>query len=196
MTGVERELEGQAHSALGGLDRRALLRGLGATAALGLLPSACGAPPAALVPPAGVVPRALTPRGWAVLGAAARSIVGPGGAALIDAGTVDVAGRADAFLAGAPELAEPVGGALLLLEFGIWPVLGKLRPFTALPEAARSAVLAECMASRLELKRRIFAGVRALALLSFYAAPEARALARYPGAPGVPAVPIEAAMNY
>jgi hypothetical protein len=196
VTGERGDPRSDLERALGALDRRAFLRGLGAAAALGVLPSGCADVPAALRPPPDLVLHTLTPRSYAVLRAASRSIVGPRGAALIDAGGVDPARDADAFLAASPALAAPLGPALLALEFGAWPFLAKLRPFTALGDPARDAILAECMHSRLALKRQLFGGVRAVALLAFYSAPGARALARLPGAPGVPSVSIEEAMRY
>jgi hypothetical protein len=201
----EPELRAQAEAALRGLDRRAFLRALGGAAALGLLPASatgCGGIPPALAPPPDLALRALTPRTYAVLGAVTRSVVGPAGAALIEAGALDPAHLADELLADAPALAAPLGPALLALELGVWPLLGKLRPFTALAPRARDAILDECMRSRLALKRRLFAGVRAVALLAFWSAPEAHALAHLPGAlgvagvPGVPPVGIEEAMRY
>lgn len=195
----EAALRAQAEAALRGLDRRAFLRALGGAAALGLLPGAatgCGGLPPALAPPPDLTLRALTPRAYAVLGAAARSVVGPDGAALIDAGAVDPARRADELLAASPELAEPLRQALLALELGVWPLLAKLRPFTALPPQGRDTVLEECMRSRLALKRRLYGGVRAISLLSFWSAPEARPLAHLPGTPGTPPVSIEDAMRY
>jgi hypothetical protein len=95
-------------------------------------------------------------------------LVGPRGAALVADRTVDVGARGDAWLARTPAVAGPLGQALVLLEFGVGPVLGKLRPFTALDSDAQDAILAECMRSRLELKRALFRGIRALAMLAFY----------------------------
>jgi hypothetical protein len=94
---------------------------------------------------------------------------------------VDPARTTDAWLARVPELRAPVQQALLLLELAPWPLLPKLRPFTALEPAAQDAVLDDLMRSRLELKRALFKGVKGFACLSFYAAPEARALTGYPG---------------
>jgi len=163
---------------LAALDRRAFLRLLGAAAAAGWLPAGCSRAPVGARAPAEL--RFLSPRGWAVLNAAAARIAGPTGAPLVTDGTVDPALRADAFLAGAPSLAAPLGQALLFVEFAVWPLVPKLRPFTALEPDAQDAVLAGLASSRIALERRIFGGVRAMALLGFYAAPEARALTGYP----------------
>jgi len=158
---------------LGALDRRGFLRGLAVAAAAGLLPAACSRAPAG----AGAAPplRFLTARGHAVLNAAAARIAGPPAQQLLAAGAVDPALAADRFLAGAPGLAAPLGQALLVLELGIWPLVAKLRPFTALAPVEQDAVLEELEGSRLALKRRIYAGVRSIALLGFYAEPAARA---------------------
>jgi hypothetical protein len=179
-------------SELAALDRRAFLQLLGAAAAVGLLPAACARAPQGVRAPAEL--RFLSARGWAVLNAAAARIVGPAGAALVAAGSVDPALRADAFLAGAPALVAPLEQALLALEFAVWPLVGKLRAFTALGPEAQDAVLAELAGSRFALKRRIFGGVRAIALLGFYAAPEARALTGYPVGAAEPAAAIADAM--
>ncbi len=194
MNGDVSELARRAADDLSALDRRAFLRLLGAAAATGLVPAACAREPAG--PGAPSVLRFLSPRSWAVLNAAAARIVGPRGAQLQSAGVVDPALGADRFLSGAPSLAEPLGQALLVVEFAVWPLVGKLRPFTALAPEAQDAVLAELAASRLATKRRIFGGVRAMALLGFYAAPEARALTGYPVGVSNPAFSIADAMSY
>jgi hypothetical protein len=175
------------------LDRRAFLRLLGIAGGVGILPSGCTGVPEALAP--GTALRTLSPRTYAVLSAAAMRIVGPRGATLIADRTVDVGLLADGWLARMPALAGPIGQALLLLEFGVWPVLGKVRPFTALDGAAQDAVLGECMTSRLELKRAVFRGVRSLVLLTFYGAPATRALTGFPGPFGNDAVTIADAMR-
>jgi hypothetical protein len=179
---------------LASLDRRAFLRCLAAAATAGLLPAACTRAPAGVRAPAGL--RFLSPRAWAVLNAAAARIVGPPGAELVARGSVDPALRADAFLGAAPGLAEPLGRALLVLELGVWPLVAKLRPFTALAPEEQDAVLAGLAASRLALKRRIYGGIRGVALLGFYAAPEARALTGYPMGSPDPAAGIADAMAW
>jgi hypothetical protein len=177
---------------LEGLDRRGFLRLIAVAAAAGALPLACSRAPLGVAAPPGL--RFLSARAWAVLNAAAARITGPPGAALIAAGRVDPALHADAFLAGAPSLAAPLAQALLALEFAIWPLVGKLRPFTGLAPEAQDAVLSELAESRIETKRRIFMGVRSVALMGFYASPEARALVRYPMGAADPAATIADAM--
>jgi len=187
-------LRARATRDLAGLDRRAFLRLLAVASAAGVLPVACSRAPEGVAAPAGL--RFLSARGWAVLNAAAARIVGPPGTELVLAGTVDPALRADAFLAGAPSLAAPLEQALLALELAVWPLVGKLRPFTHLPPEAQDAVLAELAESRVATKRRIFAGIRSIALMGFYASAEARALVRYPMGAADPLATIADAMSY
>lgn len=179
--GLAPATEGALREAAAGLDRRSFLRLAGAAAALGLLPAGCGGGRATLAPPPGVTLAALTPRSYAVLNAAAMRLLGPPAAALVAERRVDPARTTDAWLARLPELRAPVQQALLVLELAPWPIVAKLRPFTALDPAAQDAVLDDLMRSRLELKRALFKGVKSFACLSFYAAPEARALTGYPG---------------
>ena len=177
-----RQLEQRAARELLALDRRGFLARAGLAAAAACLPAGCSGPPAGGGPPAGLALRALSPRGYAVLNAAAERIAGPSGAALVRDRRIDPAARAERFLAGAPELATPLGRALLVLEFGIWPLTGRWRPFTALDDAGRDAVLAELRDSRFEVGRAVFAGVRGVAVLGFYAAVgEARPAGFEPG---------------
>jgi len=159
-----------AEAALKALDRRAFLRLAGLAAGAGLLPSGCSDLPGSLVPPPELSLRHLSPRGYAVLTAATARIAGPDAAELIAAGALQPARAAEELLSQAPELASPLGQALLALEFGVWPLLGKLRPFTALDDAGRDAVLGELMTSQVALKRQLFNGVRSVALLGFYGA--------------------------
>jgi hypothetical protein len=177
------------------LERRTFLRLTGVVLGTGLFPSGCSGVPAALAPPADATLVVLTPRAYATFTAAAMRLVGPAGSALVADRRVDVGRLADAWLAHTSALAAPLGQALLLLEFGVWPILGKVRPFTALDGDAQDAVLAECMTSRLETKRAVFRGVRSLALLVFYGAPATRPLTGFPGPFGNGTVTIADAMR-
>ena len=177
------------------LARRTLLRAIGSGMAMGLLPTGCSGVPPTLAPPPEQALLVLTPRTYAVLTAAAARMVGPRGAPLVLDRTIDVGTLADAWLARTPALAGPVGQALLLLELGVWPLLDKLRPFTALDGPAQDAVLSDCMTSRLELKRSVFRGIRALAMLTFYGSAASRALTGFPGPFGGGAVTIADAMR-
>ena len=146
---------------------------------------ACSGPAAAplrrrLLPPPGRELRFLTPRTWAVFTAAAARIVGPAGAERIAARRLEPGARVEDFLASAPTLAGSLRQALLALEFGVPPLLAKLRPFTALAPAAQDAILRELMDSRLATKRLLFAGVRSLALLACYGDPTSREWFDYP----------------
>ncbi|HWP65399.1 MAG TPA: hypothetical protein VNO26_05750, partial [Candidatus Limnocylindria bacterium] len=145
-------------------------------------------------PPPGVPLAALSPRAYATFTAAAARIVGPTGGRAIAERTIDVGRFLDGFLARSPSFATPITQALAVLEFGVWPLLAKLRPFTALGGAAQDAVLDDLMRSRLDVKRQLFAGVRSLALLAFYGTPESRSVSGYPGPFGSAAVPIGLAM--
>ena len=180
---------------LHGLERRTVLRLLGVVAAAGVLPAGCAGVPDSLAPGDGAALGTLSARNYAVFTAAALRIVGPSGAPLISTRAVDVGRLADAWLARTPVLAAPVGQALTLLEFGTWPLLGKVRPFTALDDAGRDRVLADCMTSGLELKRSVFRGVRSLVLLAFYGHPASRSATGYPGPFGSAAVTIADAMR-
>jgi len=177
------------------LDRRTVLRLLAAVGAGALLPAGCGGAPSALAPPPGASLAVLSPRTYAVMTAAAMRLVGPKGAALVADRTIDVGLLADAWLAGTPAIAGPIGQALLLLEFGVWPLVGKLRPFTALDTASQDAVLRGCMTSRLDTMRAVFRGVRSLAMVTFYGAPASRALTGFPGPFGSGTVTIADAMS-
>jgi hypothetical protein len=163
------------------LDRRAFLKLAGIAAAAALLPAGCGGVPDLLAPPPDLRLAALSPRSYATLNAAAARIVGPQGGALVERRTVDVAALADQLLARSPSLARPLSQGLAVLEFGVWPVLAKLRPFTSLSDGAQDRVLADLARSRLETKRALYGGVRALVLSTFYGAPATRLLSGYPG---------------
>jgi hypothetical protein len=179
------------------LDRRAFLRWAGAAAAAGILPAGCAPErPAWLRPPPGAALRSLSARGYAVLSAATARLVGEPGASWIAEGRVAPAAAADEQLAATPGVAERLGQGLLVLEFGVFPLLPKLRPFTALAPVAQDAVLADLGASPLGLKRDLFKGLRTIAFLSFYADPAVRPLIGHPGPFGRGAVTIADAMRY
>jgi hypothetical protein len=176
------------------LDRRSFLRLVAVATAAGLLPSGCGNVPAALAPSPDRTLAVLSPRAYATFTAAALRVIGPAGAELIATRAIDVGVAADSWLARTPALATPVIQALGVLEFGVWPLLRKLRPFTALDGDAQDRVLDDLMRARLDLKAAIFQGLRALSLLSFYSAPASRALTGYPGPFGNEHVAITAGM--
>jgi hypothetical protein len=183
--------------ALAPLDRRAFLRLAGLALAAGLAPSGCArAFPDWMRPPAGAPMRVLSERSYAVLAAASARLVGGEGAVWIAAGRVRPAATADAWLAGVPALAGPLSQGLALLEWGVFPLLGKLRPFTALDAGAQDALLHELLHSRLGLKRDLFRGLRSVAYLTFYADPEVRPLIGHPGPFARGAVSIADAMRY
>lgn len=179
------------------LDRRGFLRAVGAAAAAGLLPVGCGAASsvsAALGPPAGRKLRVLSPRTYLTFNLATQRIVGSAGAAQIGAGGIDPAALADDWLARFGPSGELLQTALLSLEFGVWPLAAKLRPFSALDAAAQDAVLAQLQAGRWDLQRQLYAGIKTLACLAFYAHPESHAAIGYPGPFGGGGVGIDDAM--
>lgn len=176
------------------LDRRSFLKLSAGVVAAGFAPLGCGGVSPALLPAPGASLAVLGPRSYATFTAAAMRIVGPTGAAMIAARQVDAGTGADAWLSRTPSLAGPISQALVLLEFGVWPLVAKVRPFTSLAAEAADGVLSDLMTSRLDLKRAVFQGVRALSLLSFYSAPESRVLSRYPGPFGNASVSIRAGM--
>jgi hypothetical protein len=176
------------------LERRTFLRLLGSLAAVGMLPSGCGGVPEHWAPDPEAGLTVLTPRGYATFTAAAARLVGPTGGILIERRTVDVGRVADGILVRAPALAGPFAQALLVLEFGVWPLVPKVRRFTVLDGPEQDGVLDDLMRSRFDLKRQLFAGVRSLAMLTFYGAPASRTVSGYPGPFGSEAVPIGAAM--
>jgi hypothetical protein len=176
------------------LDRRAFLRLAALGAAAGFLPSGCGHVPPSLAPlPDGEL-AVLSPRAYATFTAVALRVVGPAGAEMISTRTIDVGAAADAWLARTPALATPITQALAVLEFSVWPLVPKLRSFTALDGGAQDYVLEDLMRSRLDLKCALFQGLRALSLLSFYSSPASRKLTGYPGPFGNAHVPFTAGM--
>ena len=86
--------------------------------------------------------------------------------------------------------------ASLVLELGVYPLVAKLRPFTALGGAAQDAVLEDLADSSLGLKRTLWRGLRTIAFLTFYADPAVRPLIHYPGPFGRGAVTIADAMRW
>jgi hypothetical protein len=164
------------------LSRRRVLQLAGVAAAAGVLPTGCGTPRYA--PPPGEPLRVLTPRSWSVLMAATARIVGPRGATLMRHGDVVPARAADRILAANPALAGPMTQALLVLEWGVWPVVRKVRPFTGITPGAQDLVLRDLQRSPLSLKRDLFAAIRSLALLTFYGDPATQILTGYPGPNG------------
>ena len=187
-------MDREVRAALAALDRRAFLRLAGVVAAAGLVPVGCSGVPSPLAPPADTTLHVLTPRTYAVFTAACARFAGPPVAELIAAGRMHPGRAADDWLARSPDVAGPLGQGLLLLEFGVWPLVAKLRPFTALDGDAQDAVQDELLRSRLALKRTLWRGVRSFAMLSVYLAPEARALTGFPGPFGAGGVTIGDAM--
>jgi hypothetical protein len=164
-------------AALAPLDRRAFLRLAGAAAALGLLPAGCGAGvPAGLAPPEGLRLQVLSPRGYATFQAFAIRLVGPRGSEAIAARRLDPAAAADAWVARLPGLSGPLVQGLWLLEWGVWPLVPKLGPFTSASPEVQDRVIEDLMRSRMDMKRDLYKGLKSLAMLAFYAQPASRPL--------------------
>jgi hypothetical protein len=182
--------------ALAPLSRRRFLALAGAVAAVGLLPRCAPDRPAWLRPSAGTTLRMLSERSFAVLTAATARLVGEPGAGWIAEGRVAPALAADAWLGALPHLAGPLAQGLLVLELGTFPLLPKLRPFTALAPESQDAVLGDLAVSQIGLKRDLYKGVRSLAFLTFYADPAVRPLISHPGPFGRGDVAIADAMRW
>jgi hypothetical protein len=170
-----------AEAALATLDRRAFLRSVAVLAAAGLVPAGCGGVPPALAPAPDRALLALSPRAYATFQAFAMRLAGPRAAAAIAAGALDPAGAADAWVARLPALGGALGQGLALLEWGVWPLLPKLRPFTGLDPGAQDRVIGNLQRSRLAVKRDLYRGLKSLATLGVFSAPAARSLVGFPG---------------
>lgn len=131
--------------------------------------------------PEDVDPVFFSPRTYAVLNQVTMRMVGARGARLISAGRVDPAATADAWLADLGAVAEPFQTGLWVLEYGIWPLLAKWHPFTALAPADQDEVLVDLMRSRLAAKRQLFGALKTFGCLAFYADARTRGLTGYPG---------------
>lgn len=188
----------EARTALARLDRRAFLRLAGGLVAAGLLPSGCGDVSGhgavVLAPPNDLRLQALSPRGYATFQAFAMRLAGPRAAAAIAAKALDPAAAADRWVARLPALAGALGDGLALLEWGVWPLLPKLRPFTNLEVAEQDQVIDDLMRSRLNLKRDLHRGLKSLATLVVYSDPASRAWVGHPGP--FDAAGIRAAMHW
>jgi hypothetical protein len=151
--------------AIAQLDRRGFLRLAGAASAAGLLPLGCLAPD----------------RRDRVLRAVARRIAGPTATARIDAGDVDPAAVFGPWLERLGPLADTLEIGLATLEYGVWPLVPKLRPFSALEGADQDAVLTALRESRFGLKRQLFAAAKLVGCVVWYTSPESHAGVGYPG---------------
>jgi hypothetical protein len=163
-------------------DARALDRAAGLAIGAGLLPVGCRGIGAEFAPRADVTLARFSERGYATFQAAALCIIGPIGAEMIRARRVDPARAADAWAARVPTLAGPLLQGLWLIEWGVFPLVAKWRPLTALDGAGQDRVLEDLMRSRLAWKRDLCRGMRSLALLGFYSDESARASVGQPAA--------------
>ena len=78
------------------------------------------------------------------------------GEALIADRRVDAGAIADELLGRMPQVAGAVGTALTVLEFGVPPLVWKVRPFTSLGTDEQDGVLDDLMRSRFDLGRQLF----------------------------------------
>lgn len=158
------------------LHRRGFLRALGVAAAAGVLPVGCGG----------------AARRHALLHALTARIAGPAAADAIARGAVDPAEVAAAWLARMGPLADALGAALAVLEWGVWPLVPKWRRFSALAPGEQDAVLAHLRDGRWSVQRQLFAGVKTLCLLAWYSQPASHEAIGYPG----PFADVSAAMTW
>jgi hypothetical protein len=167
--------------ALAPLDRRGFLRLAALVAASGLLPPGCSGVPPELLPPPQLQLSVLSPRSYATLQAFAGRLLGPRGAQAILDGRLDPAGAVDAWVARLPGLGGSLAQVLQVLEWGVWPLVAKWRPFTALDGPAQDRVIEDLLGSRMDVKRDLYKGLKSLVMLASYAQPAARALVGHPG---------------
>ena len=97
------------------------------------------------------------------------------------AGRVDPVATTDAFLARLGPLGDALVLALVALEWAPWPLVPKLRPFSALDASDQQAVLADLRDSRLGFKRQLFAAAKSVGCLAYYGSPQSHAALGYPG---------------
>ncbi len=160
--------------ALAPLQRRAFLRFAGVVAATTLLPSGCSAVSSDLRPLSADTLSVLSPRAYATFQAFSMRLAGPGLAREIRARNLDPAGVADAWVARRPALGDALGQGLVVLEWAVWPLLPKWRPFTSLHDTGQDRVLASLAASRMDLLRDLYRGLKSLATLALYTQPAVR----------------------
>ena len=99
---------------------------------------------------------------------------------------VDVAGKADAFLAPLPEKdAKDLKQLLALFDNALFSFVtgGPARPFTQLDAAAQDAHLKAWQTSRLAVRRTGFQAMKRLCCAIYFAAPATYASMGYPGPP-------------
>ncbi len=117
-----------------------------------------------------------------VLDAVLDAFVPPGGAFALGATALGLGARVQRFLATRPpEVTATVRGALVAVEW-LSPLLaGRIGRFSTLDAAGREACLRALVASRSDLARRLFAGLKQLAHFTFYSADESWPAIGYEG---------------
>jgi hypothetical protein len=188
-------LEHATQFAVEGLSRRRVLQAIAVLAGGTLGTAGCGrSTPPWLQPPANQTLTALSPRSYATLTAACARIAGPRVAQAITSQRLHPGLVADEWLGRTPGAPDPINQALTLLEFGIYPLVAKWRPFTQLDDAAQDAALRNLQQARLGMKRAVFGGIRSVALLAVYLSPDVGTLIPYPAPFGTDAISLADAM--
>jgi len=80
-----------------------------------------------------------------------------------------------------PALGGALAQGLVVLEWGVWPLLPKWRPFTGLAGVAQDRVFENLQQSRSNWKQDLYHGLKSLGMLVIYAQPQARTLVGRPG---------------
>lgn len=153
------------------LSRRLFLRrSLHAVSALAVVPGltlGC-APVAGVRAPDDL--RVLDAAAWTMLGVVADTLIPRGGAFEVGAIDVDLATRADAFLAGESDaVLRGLSAALLVVEWGSPLLSGRVARFSELGGDARHACIEALLHSRVGLLREVYAGLKQLCFFTFYA---------------------------
>jgi hypothetical protein len=129
--------------------------------------------------------KALSPAGFTVLAAVAEAVcpAPPGWPSTQELGTAEAVDDLMATLH--PDTVAEIEQALGLLESALAGALldGRVTPFSALPLAARTALLESWRTSRLMLKRQVFKALRGLVASAYFAHPSTWAAVGYPGPP-------------
>ncbi len=128
---------------------------------------------------------ALDERTFSVLAAFAERVA-PGGGAFPVASGVHVAEKVDALLATcAPGMVAELKQALLLFDNALAGLFLDGRPstFTSCDAATQDAIIDSWKNSRLDLRRRVYKGLRGLCAGAYYGSPEVYAAIGYPGPP-------------
>jgi hypothetical protein len=107
---------------------------------------------------------------WAMLGVIADTLIPRGGAFEVGALDVDLATRADAFLADESDaVLRGLSAALQVVEWGSPLLSGRVARFSEIGSADRHACIEALLHSRVGLLREVYAGLKQLCFFTFYA---------------------------